>query len=397
MKGKINILFFLYRSKVNGKETMPIYCRITLDGRRRQFSCDCFLKEADWDSKKSKHKGLSTEAKHLNERLKSILRKILRSYDLLAKTHGAFDVNQLYDQFSGITNDVKTVLGVFDLHIAQIKALVGKEYAKATYSKFLLIRRHVSEFIKDYYRQDDYPLSQLKLGFLQDLDHFLKLRKNQNQNTINKTIERIKKIVKIAVAHGWLTYDPFALYRKKRYVKEVVFLNEEELKLLEAHRLSDRLNTVRNIFLFSCYTGLAYKEVSMLKRVHLKKDHKRLLWIEMIRQKTKRPISVLLLPKALTILENYDYLNNNELLLPVISNQKLNAYLKELATEVGISKHLTHHVARKTFATTVLLNNDVPVEIASFLLGHSRVSTTEDFYAKVQRDRVVNHLSKFSN
>jgi integrase/recombinase XerD len=116
----------------------------------------------------------------------------------------------------------------------------------------------------------------------------------------------------------------------------------------------------------------------------------------MIRQKTKRPISVLLLPKALTILENYDYLNNDGLLLPVISNQKLNAYLKELTTEVGIYKHLTHHVARKTFATTVLLNNDVPVEIASFLLGHSRVSTTEDFYAKVQRDRVVTHLSKFS-
>ena len=394
MKGKINILFFLYRSKVNRKENMPVYCRITLDGHRKQFSCDCFLKEADWDTKNSKHKGLSTEAKHLNERLRSIRRKILRSYDVLAKTHGAFDVDQLYDQFSGITNEVRTILGVFDLHIAQIQELVDRDYAKATHSKFLLIKRHVSEFIKECYYQDDYHLSQLKLGFLHDLDHFLKLRKKQNQNTINKTIERVKKIVKIAVAHGWLTYDPFALYRKKRFLKEVVFLDTKELKGLEDHQSSDKLNTIRNIFLFSCYTGLAYNEVSELKRIHLKRDQKGLLWIEMIRQKTKRPIAVLLLPKALAILENYDYLNNEGQLLPGISNQKLNVYLKELAAEVGISKHLTHHVARKTFATTVLLNNDVPVDVAYFLLGHSKTSTTEEFYAKVQRERVVMHLKK---
>jgi len=396
MKGKINVLFFLYRSKANSKGCMPVYCRITLDGHRKQFSCNCSLKEIDWDSKNSKHKGLSTEAKHLNERLRSIKRKILRSYDILAKTQAVFDINYLYDQFSGIASEVRTLLGVFDLHIAQIKELVGKDYAKATHSKFLLIKSHVSEFINEYYQQDDFQLSQLKLGFLQDFDHFLKLRKKQNQNTINKTIERVNKIVKIAVAHGWLTYDPFALYRKKRFVKKVVFLDKDELSLLENHQLSNKLNTVRNIFLFSCYTGLSYQEVSEIEIVHLKKDDKGMLWIEMTRQKTKRPISVLLLPKALKILESYDYVNNNGHLLPVISNQKLNAYLKELGTEIGINKHLTHHVARKTFATTVLLNNDVPVEVVSFLLGHSRTSTTEEFYAKVQRERVVMHLKKGS-
>lgn len=396
MINKLNILFFLYRSKMNANGFVAVYCRITLNGQRKQFSSGCFLQPVDWDAKKAKHKGLSTEAKHLNKRLNSIRKAILRSYDSLAVKHENFDVNQLYEQFCGRTIEVKTLLGVFDLHISQINELVGKDYSPATYKKFVLIKSHVSEFIKEHYNSDDHPLSDLKLGFLQDLEHFLKVRKKQNQNTVNKTIERVKKIVKIAVAHGWLAYDPFAFFRKKPYTKEVVFLDSNELLRLEICQLPERLNAVRDLFLFSCYTGLAYHELSMLSKACIKKDVKGMLWIEMIRQKTKRPISVLLLPKALNILKNYEQLDKDGKLLPLISNQKLNAYLKEIAVKVRISKHLTHHVARKTFATTVLLDNDVPIDITSFLLGHSRTSTTEVFYAKVQKQRVVRHLQKFT-
>ncbi|CAM3691673.1 site-specific integrase [Mucilaginibacter galii] len=392
---KLHILLFLYRSKANRKDTMPIYCRMTLNGQRKQFSSGCSLNEPNWDERKSLHKGLSTEAKHINNQLRSIRNRILKSYDFLARKGDHFDINQLYDQYSGKTVEIKTLLGVFDQHITHIKELIGIDYSMATYNKFVLIRSHVGEFIKSYYHLTDYPLGQLKLGFLQDFDHFLKLQKVQNQNTVNKTIERGKKVVKIAVAHGWLTHDPFALFRKKRFVKAVVYLDSEELDLLKNYQFSGKLNTIRNIFLFSCYTGLAYHEVSHLRNVHLK-TNKGMLWIEMIRQKTKRPISVPLLPKALAVLEYYDYLNNDGALLPVISNQKLNAYLKDVGSELGIEKHLTHHVARKTFASTVLLNNDVPVDVASFLLGHSKVSTTEEFYAKVQRVRVLTHLSKIS-
>jgi integrase/recombinase XerD len=189
--------------------------------------------------------------------------------------------------------------------------------------------------------------------------------------------------VKIAVAHGWLSHDAFALYRKRPFVKEVVFLDSMELEKLEKHPFSGKLIAVWDIFLFSCYTGLAYQELSQLTNVHLKRDGRGFLWIEMIRKKTNVRFRFLL-PRALDILQTYDYLNNDGRLLPVISNQKLNVYLKELAAEIGIHKHLTHHVARKTFASTVLLNNDIPIDVASFLLGHSRVSTTEEFYAKVQ-------------
>lgn len=394
MQGNLHILFFLYRSKANQKEGMPVYCRITLNGQRKQFASGCYLKESEWDASRSMHTGATTESKHLNNRLKLIRKNLLKSYDALAKRQDSFDVNQLYDWYNGKSVEVRSLLGVFDHHISQIKELLGKEYAVATCNKFILIRGHVNEFIQHQYGRSDYALNELKPGFLQDFDHYLKVRKKQNQNTVNKTIERVKKIVKIAVAHGWLTHDPFALYRKKRFVKEVVFLDGEELGKLDSHPLPGKLDTVRNIFLFSCYTGLAYQELSQLRKTHIKTDNKGMLWIEMIRQKTKRPMSVLLLPKALEILNCYNYLNNDGPLLPVISNQKLNVYLKELGSEVGIAKHLTHHVARKTFATTVLLNNDVPIDVASFLLGHSKVSTTEEFYGRVQKDRVILHLNK---
>lgn len=155
---KLHILFFLYRSKANRKDTMPIYCRMTLNGERKQFSSGCSLNEPDWDERKSLHKGLSTEAKHINNQLKSIRKKILKSYDFLAREDNHFDINQLYDQYSGKAVEIKTLLGVFDQHITHIKELIGIDYSMATCNKFVLIRSHVGEFLKSYYHLTDYPL-----------------------------------------------------------------------------------------------------------------------------------------------------------------------------------------------------------------------------------------------
>ncbi|UEG54011.1 site-specific integrase [Mucilaginibacter daejeonensis] len=260
MVGNLNILFFLYRSRANRKETMPVFCRITLDGRRKQFSTGCILREDDWNASKFMHAGNTAEAKHINARLSAIRKHLLRSYDMLIRWHAGFTVDDLFDHYSGKNVLVSTILGVFDHHIGQIRELVGKDYSEATLGKFVLIKSHIAEFIKNHYRTPDLALSVLRLGFLQDLDHYLKTQKKHNQNTVNKTIERVKKITKIAVAHGWLAHDPFALFRKKRFVKEVVYLDSDELKILEELQLNDRLRTIRDIFVFSCYTGLAYQE-----------------------------------------------------------------------------------------------------------------------------------------
>ncbi|MGY3215309.1 phage integrase SAM-like domain-containing protein [Mucilaginibacter sp. HD30] len=391
-----HILFFLYKSKANDKGCSPIFCRITFNNTRKQFSTGHFVSEKNWSSQAQHIKGNSKETKRVNSNLDLIKQKLNKAYDELIREKEFFYIDDIYNRFSGNDKEYKTLLQAFDYHNKKMKTLIGKDYVQATYDKFVVIQTHVTDFIRHQYNKPDYPLFELRLNFLADLDYYLKVVKNQNQNTINKVIERVKKVIKIAVGNGWLTADPFILYQKKKYSKEVVFLTVQELKKLENHKfVQERLDAVRDCFIFSCYTGLAYNEAALLSDEHLQPAEDGFTWIEMVRQKTQRPIVVPILPRAIRILKKYGYPRAG-LLLPAISNQKMNSYLKEIGSIVGINKVLTHHIARKTYASTVLMNNDIPVEIVSFLLGHSKTSTTEMHYAKVVKDSVTRHIKELA-
>jgi integrase/recombinase XerD len=387
-----HILFFLYKSKINDKGCSPIFCRVTFNNTRKQFSTGHFINEKSWSSQPQRVKGSSNEARRINSNLDLVKQKLQKAYDDILREKDIFYIDDIYNRFSGNDREFKTLLQAFDYHNKKMKALVGKDYVQATYLKFVVIQTHVADFVRQQYNKPDYPLYELKLNFLGDLDFYLKVVKNQNQNTINKIIERVKKVVKIAVGNGWISSDPFMLYQKKKFVKEVVFLTTTELKKLETHKFTqERLAAVRDCFVFSCYTGLAYNEAALLSDNHLQPAEDGFTWIEMTRQKTQRPIAVPILPQAMKLLKRYGYPKKG-LLLPVISNQKMNSYLKEIGHIVGINKVLTHHIARKTYASTVLMNNDIPIEIVSFLLGHSKTTTTEQHYAKVAKESVVRHM-----
>jgi integrase len=250
---------------------------------------------------------------------------------------------------------------------------------------------HVGNFLKSSYQKSDILLEAIKSNFLNDFDFYLKTEKNHQQITINKSIQRVQKIIKLAVAEGFLKKDPFMLYRPKRIDLKVIFLKDEELKALENYTFSQlRLQQVQDMFIFCCYTGLAYQEMSALTEQHIKIGFDGNLWIEMYRQKTKSKIAVPLLPKAKELLKQY----NNK--LPVISNQKFNSYLKEITGIVGIEKLVSHHTARKTFASTILLYNDVPMEIVSELLGHSSMKITQEYYGKVVQKKVSEEMNKLN-
>ena len=188
------------------------------------------------------------------------------------------------------------------------------------------------------------------------------------------------------MAENYLDKAPFILYKTKTVRTEVVFLSTDELKLLEEHVFTQpRLQFIKNLFVFSCYTGLPYRELMDLKQSNIVKGYDGNLWIKMKREKTSKELSIPLLPKALGILDKY---SNEGLVFPRISNQKYNSYLKEIADLVEIDKRLTTHMARRTFASTVLLYNDVPMEIVSELLGHSSMKITQDSYGKVVQKRI---------
>lgn len=240
------------------------------------------------------------------------------------------------------------------------------------------------------------PMEDLTLQFLNEFEYYLKTEKQQSQSTINKTIQRLRKPIRNAVAEGYLKKDPFTLHKPKRVRKPIVFLSEEELSEIENYEfMQPRLMLIRDLFVFCCYTGLAYREMSELKREHIERGFDGNEWIRIRRQKTDKLISIPLLPKAKKILALYQ--SESEFLLPRFSNQKINSYLKEIAGIVGINKAITHHMARRTFASTVLLYNDVPLEVVSELLGHSSIRITQESYGQVVQKKISQEMNRIAS
>lgn len=392
---KLSVLFLIDKTKINKQNKCPIKCRITYLKKRRVFSTGLFTVLDCWSSKKQKAMPPNKENDYINTQMSLIKQNINQAFLLLQVNSKIFDVEDIYLQYAGKNVKAnKTLLEVFELHNNRMNKLIGVEYTKSTYNKFIEAKNHVSNFIRFQYKKGDILLESINQNFLDDFDFYLKSEKKQKQITINKSIQRVRKIIKLAIAKGYLKKDPFILYRPKKYETKVVYLNQKELDKLEQHTFKQaRLNQVKDMFVFCCYTGLAYQEMSNLKQEHLIEGFDGAIWIQMMRQKTKSKVSLPLLPTASKIIDKYKDENR---LLPIISNQKFNSYLKEIAELIGVEKRLTHHIARKTFATTVLLYNDIPIEIVSELLGHSSISITQRHYAKVVQHKVSSQMSKLS-
>jgi len=387
------ILFLLYKYKINKKGLCPIKCRITFNKSRKEFSTGLFIIPDKWNSKQQQAEPPNKENNIINSHLSLIKNNLNQAFLLLQINKGIFDVDDVYLQYKGENvKTEKTISDVYEMHNSRMEKLVGIEYSKATHRKFIESKNHTLNFVRFQYKKQDFLLTDLNLKFLQDFDYYLKSEKHQKQITINKSIQRLRKILKLALAEGFIMIDPFMMYSPKKVLINVVFLTFEELELLKNCNFSQkRLQQVKDMFIFCCYTGLAYEEMRSLEGGNIEKGFDGQNWIKTVRKKTGRILNVPLLPIANEIIDTY---SNDKSLLPIISNQKFNSYLKEIAGIVGIDKRLTHHTARKTFASTVLLYNDVPMEIVSELLGHSNMSITQAHYGKVVQKKVSEEMRK---
>lgn len=387
----LKILFVISATRINKKGLVPLVCRITYLGIRKPFATGIFIKPENWNNTHQKAIPDDTENKQINTQLSLIKQEINQAFLFLQVQKEQFDVEDIYLKYKG--EDIKpskTLIETFDLHNSRMEKLIGIEYTKSTFSKFVEAKQHIIDFLFFKFKKKNILLEDITLKFLNDFDYYLKTEKKFKQITINKSIQRVRKIIKLAISEGFIVTDPFLLYKPKKVINTITYLTSKELYKLENHKFSQkRLEQVRDMFVFCCYTGLPYQEMSVLNQKHLVNKFDGKLWIDMFRQKTKRQFSIPLLPKAISIIEKYQ---DDKRLLPVISNQKFNSYLKEIAEIIGIEKKLTHHIARKTFATTVLLYNDVPIEVVSELLGHSKISTTQEHYAKVVQKKVSEQI-----
>ena len=390
MEATYNISTFI-KSNNAGHNRVLIYLRITVNGERAEISIKRSVDPERWDPDANRMKGNKEDAREVNTLIDNFTLKLNKIYNQLCESDEIITARRIKDIFLGNDQKRKSLLQAFRGHNEMVHARIGVDFSKSTYTRYKTTCDHISEFLKHQYSRSDIFLQQIQYSFITDLEHFLKVVRKCNHNSTQKYIRNFRKIINNAIKNDWLEKDPFKAYRVKLKDTKRVFLNKEELASLEKKQLEiERLEQVRDVFVFCCYTGLSYVDVEKLSGKQIVKAHDGELWIYVDRTKTGSPSNVPLLPKAHKLIDKYK--NHPKVcadgrLLPVISNQRINSYLKELADLCGIEKKLTFHAARHTFATTVTLSNGIPLETVSALLGHKNFKTTQ-IYAKVVQEKI---------
>jgi len=391
MQTKMSILFYAKRAKTTTVGLVPIYLRITIDGQRLEISTKRYVESSKWSSESGKMKGNSEEARSLNSFLDITKGSVYDYQKELMQQNLEVNIENMRGKVLGIKEKVYNIVSVFQEHNDRMKALIGVEYAAGTLERYITTITHVIEFLKWKFNVKDMDIKKIDHSFISDFDFFLRSVHKCNNNTTVKYLKNFGKIIRICIANGWITQSPFINFKTKLIEVERAFLDEGEIAAIVNKNFTiDRLRLVRDIFIFSCYTGLAYIDVKQLtlENIVIGIDGER--WISTHRQKTDSPSNIPLLPMAEKIITKYKdnpQCLNKGLLLPILSNQRMNSYLKEIGDVCGINKELTFHIARHTFATTVTLTNGVPIESVSKMLGHKNLKTTQH-YAKIVDKKV---------
>ena len=391
MNATISILFYLKRAKANAQGLAPIFQRITINGRRLDNSTGKFVDPSKWHPEMSKMRGNSEEARLINGHLDNLRTKILIAEKELNKKDIPVNLETLKNMLLGTKERQRLLVPIFEEHNNKIKELLGIEYAPGTYERYQTSLKHTKDFLNWKYSISDIDITKIDHAFITDYEFYLRSVRKCANNTAVKYIKNFNKIIKLCLANDWLEKNPFANYKSKVKEVERVYLSEGEIQnIINKDFKTERLSLVRDIFLFSCFTGLAYIDVKNLTKSHISIGIDGDKWIFTHRQKTESASKIPVLPVTQMIIDKYaDHPQaiNEEKLLPILSNQKMNAYLKEIAAVCEIEKELTFHIARHTFATTVTLTNGVPTESVSKMLGHKNLRTTQH-YAKVLDKKV---------
>ena len=389
------LLFYIRRDKTNKKGEAPVFMRLTINGERADASIKRFIEPHAWNSAKGKANEKSRGGKDLNLYLDAISANILRIQRDLELDKTEVSAQIILNRYLGKEqSDRHTLMEVFRAHNEKCRALSGISLAPGTVIRYETTLRLTEEFLQKSYQKEDCYLDEVTNQFIEDFEFFLKTVRRCCHNTTSKYLMNFKKIVRIALAKGWMKKDPFAQIRFHLDPVEREFLEKQELKAMLNKAISiPRLAQVRDIFCFCCLTGLAFTDVQQLKEEHLVADIHGKIWIRKARQKTKNMCNIPLLDEAQKIIDRYrehPYCQTHGVLLPVCSNQKMNSYLKELADICGIRKNLSTHVARHTFATLTLASGATIDNVAK-MLGHANVNMTRR-YAKVLDSSIMRDM-----
>jgi len=391
-----NLLFFIRKHRVLKNGEAPISLRITVNGESIDIAIQRSIAINLWDQKRERSSGKQHSDRELNHHLDTIKHKLFQIHKELFSEGKTISARTLRDRYLGKDESCKTIVEIYKEHNQKCRALIGIDYTQSTVDKFETSLSHLQEYMLHKFKVNDLRLSEVNAEFILNFDFYLKtVRKCQNNSSI-KHLKNLKKIVRIALANDWIKKDPFFGIHFKQEETHIEFLTHDELTTLMNKEFKiPRLAQIRDIFVFCCFTGLAFIDVKQLTSEYLIKDKSGACWIRKPRQKTGNMCNIPVLSVAIQLIEKYKDCPEcikKGVLFPVLSNQKMNSYLKEIADICGISKNLTTHVARYTCATVVMLANNVSIENVAKILGHSNTKMTQH-YAKVLDSSIMRDMT----
>lgn len=390
MRKCFKVSYYVRSNYENKQGKSPLMIRIFLNGEMMNIgSAGIYIDKKLWSNSTSRMKGRSIDALNVNAQLdllSSTLLGIFKKYE----DDEELSLEKIKSAYLGKNSSLDTVMDIFDKYLEDLKSLIGTSKTQATFNKYAVARKHFSSFLKYKYGRNDIMPKELTYIVIHDFDVYLKTVPQLKANSATKTLKFFKTVIIFAQKSGKMTHDPFMNFRFQAEKVDRGFLTDEEIQCMMKKTFDiPRLEQVRDIFIFSCFSGLAYIDM-----VNLTEDNIVVLdgkkWIIVNRHKTNVSSNILLLDIPLMIIDKYKGKDNDGRLLPIISNQKMNAYLKEIADVCGIKKRLTCHLARHTFAT-MTLSKGVPIETVSKMLGHTNIKTTQ-IYARITNKKIESDM-----
>ena len=401
-RNSFSVLFFLKKTKLLKNGEASVCMRITVNNVRSETNIRKSITPSLWNQAKECSRGKDRKSNDLNKYIEEARIKLYNIHAELKKESLPITATILRDKFFNLEEkeEPKTLIATFQEHNDQCRQLVGKDFALVTVRRYESCKRYLAELIKIKYDKEDLPLKDINGEFIRAFDFYLKTEKECAQNTVIRYMKCLKKITNLSLANEWINKDPFTgiKFHEKEVNRE--FLTWDELQIITNKKFDlPRIDLVRDIFIFGCYTGLSFIDIKQLTAEHIIKDREGNFWIRKARQKTKNMCNIPLLDIPLAIIEKYKdnpKCQKQNVLLPVPCNQKMNSYLKEISDLCGIHKEISTHTARHSYATSVCLANGVSIENVAKMLGHSNINMTKR-YARVLDQSILNDMQKVGN
>ncbi len=392
-----SVVFFCKRTKLNKKGKAPIYARITTSGQSTEIHTKCLIEPEHWNQRLERCMLRDVVSTQINGIIASYRANILAAYDSIIKEGKDINCFAIKERLEHVTGSSRMFLAEFSKYCDKRQAEVGVRITQLTANKYHRLLRYMAEYTKEQYKKDDLPLDAVTYEYIDGLNTFMQTAHQCKNNGAVNLLCCLKNFILYAIRNEWIEKNPFRYYKMKIDKTNVkVPLTKEELdELLKRPMPNDRLDRIRDVFCFCYLTGLAFTDADNLRREHISTDENEMMWIHKPREKTAVMSRVPLLPYPITLLKKYEQdaiCKARGKLLPVPSNSKMNAYLKEIADICNIPKNLTTHCARHTFAT-LAIEYGMPIDIIAKILGHSNTNMTRH-YARISEANISREMQK---